>query len=230
MFSGPFEESIIKKAQENGFVTLKFINIRDFGIGTHKTVDDTPYGGGKGMLMRVDVVHEAIKSARMTEAKNEKVYLMSAQGKIFTQSFAKELATIDHLILLCGHYEGIDSRILDYIDGEISIGDFVLTGGELPAMLIIDSVTRLIPGVLDPEATHHESFSSTDAGDLLEYPQFTRPVEYEGKAVPEVLKSGNHQAIAAWRTEQAKIVTEKNRPDLQFQPKADQPLAEITNT
>lgn len=214
MFESPFNESIIKKAQENGFVTLKFINIRDFGIGTHKTVDDTVYGGGKGMLMKVDVLHSAIKAARDPHAKNEKVYLMSAQGQTFTQSTAKKLSTLDHLILICAHYEGVDSRILDYIDGEISIGDFVLTGGEIPAMLIIDSVVRLVTGVLDPEATHHESFSSNDAGNLLEYPQYTRPAMYEGKEVPEVLQSGNHQAIAAWKEEQAKTVTKKNRPEL----------------
>ena len=214
MFESPFNESIIKRSQENGLLTLTFVNIRDFGIGSHKTVDDTPYGGGKGMLMRVDVVHEAIKSARLPEAKNEKVYLMSAQGQPFKQSLAKDLSNLDHLSLICGHYEGIDSRILEYIDGEISIGDFVLTGGEIPAMLIIDSVARLVPGVLDSEATEHESFSDAENNNFLEYPQYTRPALYEGKDVPAVLQSGNHQAIAKWRQEQAKEVTKKNRPDL----------------
>lgn len=214
MFTSPFAESIVKKAQEKNLVTLKFVDIRDFGIGTHKTVDDTPYGGGKGMLMRVDVIHEALKSVKIPEAKAEKVYLMSAQGKPFKQAVAKEFSTLDHLILICGHYEGIDSRILDYVDGEISIGDFVLTGGEIPAMVIIDSVARLVPGVLDPEATLHESFSMIDDKKLLEYPQFTRPAVYEGKSVPDVLQSGNHQEIATWRREQAKVITKRNRPDL----------------
>lgn len=214
MFISPFAESIVKKAQEKNLVTLKFVDIREFGIGTHKTVDDTPYGGGKGMLMRVDVVHEAIKSVKIPEAKTEKVFLMSAQGRPFKQQIAKELSTIDHLILICGHYEGIDSRILEYIDGQICVGDFILTGGEIPAMLIIDSIARLVPGVLDPEATAYESFSHTDGGKLLEYPQFTRPAIYEGKEVPPILQSGNHQEIARWRSEQAKRITRKTRPDL----------------
>lgn len=215
MFEGPFAHSIIKHAIAKSLVSIDLINIRDFGIGKHKVVDDTPYGGGTGMVMRVDVIHEAIKSVTMPGTK-ERTILMTASGQPFTQVTARSYTDLDHLIIICGHYEGIDDRIRSFIDEEISVGDFVTTGGELPAMLITDAVVRLLPGVLKPEATQFESFSLTHAKGtpVLEYPQFTRPVTYNGEAVPEVLTSGDHQKIAEWRQEQSEKKTHRVRPDL----------------
>jgi tRNA (guanine37-N1)-methyltransferase len=222
MFVGPFDHSIIKRAQEKGLVTIEYINIRDFGYGKHKLVDDTPYGGGVGMVMRVDVVHRAIEYANQAfsqqfnnEAMKPLVVLMTASGKPFNQSLAKEFSNLDHLILICGHYEGIDDRIKEFIHMEVSIGDFVLTGGELPAALVVDAVTRLLPGAITAGATENESFSYTDNSQkLLEYPQYTKPPDYEGLQVPDVLVSGNHKNIAAWRHAMAKDKTAKVRPDL----------------
>jgi tRNA (guanine37-N1)-methyltransferase len=221
MFAGPFDLSILKRAKEKGLVEIEFINIRDFGEGKHKIVDDTEYGGGIGMLMRVDVIHKAIDHAkekfsqqRNNETLKQSVILMSASGKTFNQQTAKEYSQLDHLILICGHYEGIDERIKHYIDGEISIGDFVLTGGEIPAMLIADSVIRLIPGVLPEGATEDESFSELNNEVLLEYPHFTKPQSYEEHEVPEILLSGNHAEIKKWRHEQAMKKTQMMRPDL----------------
>lgn len=244
MFTGPFDHSIIKRAQEKNLVEIKYINIRDFGEGKHKMVDDTAYGGGVGMVMKVDVLHRAIEYAkktyktsrhsgeeqsddsrikntndsgqtRMTKKANKKVILLSASGKPFIQQTAKEYSQLDHLILICGHYEGIDDRIKHFIDEEISIGDFVLTGGELPAMLITDAVTRLISGVLPIGATENESFSlSEQTGKLLEYPHFTKPQTYEGFSVPEVLLSGDHKKIADWKKAESLKKTKQIRPDL----------------
>ena len=223
MFQGPFEISIVKKAREKQLVEIEFVNIRDFGIGSHQVVDDTPYGGGIGMVMRVDVLHEAIKFAINTFNKNHKssnitqrIVLLDAAGKTFNQKKAKEFSKLDHLILICGHYEGVDARIKKYIDEEISIGDFVTTGGEIPSMLITDSITRLLPGVLKTGATENESFSLTgDKGELLvEYPHYTKPPVYEEAQVPEVLLSGNHQKINEWRSEQSEEKTKSLRPDL----------------
>lgn len=215
MFAGPFDHSIIKRAKEKGLVEIEFVNIRDFGIGKHKIVDDTEYGGGIGMLMKVDVMHKAIDHAKtLNTSEKTKVVLMSASGKTFKQEIAKQYSKLDHLIVICGHYEGIDDRIKNFIDEEVSIGDFVLTGGEIPAMLIADSVTRLIPGVLPEGATEDESFSELDNETLLEYPHFTKPQRYENQEVPEVLLSGNHAAIKKWRHEQAMKKTQTLRPDL----------------
>lgn len=221
MFAGPFDHSIVKRAKEKKLIDINFVNIRDFGIGPHKMVDDTEYGGGIGMLMRVDVLHEAIKQTKETfvkqsntETMQQSVVLLSASGKQFKQATAKQFSQIDHLILICGHYEGFDERIKKYIDEEISIGDFILTGGEIPAMLITDAVTRLIPGVLPDGATEDESFSENNNQTLLEYPHFTKPQTYEEAAVPEVLLSGNHAKIKAWREEQSLTKTKKLRPDL----------------
>jgi tRNA (guanine37-N1)-methyltransferase len=216
MFTGPFDISIIKKAKEKQFVTIVTKNIRDFGIGTHKQVDDTPYGGGIGMVMRVDVLKNALDAVRENLPKEqEKVLLLSARGDTFTQERAKTLSALTHLILICGHYEGVDDRISEYIDGEVSIGDFVTTGGEIPAMLITDAIVRLIPGVLKDGVTENESFSLNDATSaLLEYPQFTNPRSFNGRDVPEVLLSGNHKHIETWRMEQARQITTKKRPDL----------------
>jgi tRNA (guanine37-N1)-methyltransferase len=217
MFVGPFDLSIIKRAKEKGLVEIEFINIREFGEGKHRIVDDTEYGGGVGMLMKVDVLHKAIEHAKEQRTKSKeqtKIVLMSASGRTYNQTIAKEYSQLDHLILICGHYEGIDDRIRHYIDEEISIGDFVLTGGEIPAMVIADSVTRLISGVLPEGATEDESFSEMNGESLLEYPHFTKPQVYEDHEVPEILLSGNHKNIAIWRQEQAMKKTHKLRPDL----------------
>jgi len=223
MFAGPFDHSIIKNAKEKGLIDIDFVNIRDFGIGKHQMVDDTPYGGGVGMVMKVDVLHQAIEHAKKSlslsarsksKGIQQKVILMSAAGETFNQKKAIDFSKLDHLIIICGHYEGIDDRIKKYIDAEISIGDFVLTGGEIPAMLITDAVTRLIPGVLPEGATENESFSLGDGEQLLEYPHYTKPQEYDGEFVPEILVSGNHPKIAEWKEEQSKERTGKNRPDL----------------
>lgn len=217
MFAGPFDHSIIKNAKEKELVDIRFINIRDFGEGKHKMVDDTEYGGGIGMVMKVDVLHKAIEKSRISKKEltgQEKVILLSATGKTYSQKTAEELSELDHLILICGHYEGVDERIKDYIDEEISIGDFVVTGGEIPAMLMVDSVTRLVHGVLPVGATTDESFSEIDGKTLLEYPHFTKPREYKEKKVPEVLLSGNHPKIHEWRKKQAIEKTQSDRPDL----------------
>jgi len=204
------KSSIIERAAKKDLISINLINIRDFSKDKHKHVDDTPYGGGAGMIMMPDVVEDAYKSL---EADNAKVIFMSPKGKTLTQNKVKELAKEKHLVILCGHYEGIDQRVLDEIvDEEISIGDYVLTGGELPAMCLIDSVSRYVDGVINTESIMEESFSNED--NLLEYPQYTRPLEFNGVKVPEVLTSGNHQEIDKWRKEQALIETYNKRPDL----------------
>lgn len=214
MFQGPFEHSIIKRVKDKGLIEIEFVNIRNFGIGKHQVIDDTPYGGGVGMVMRVDILHKAIEHAKkLSSAKNQKVILMTASGKQFKQEIAQEYSQIDHLIIICGHYEGVDERITHYIDEEISIGDFVLTGGEIPAMLIADAVTRLLPGAITDGAVEDESFSQKEEL-LLEYPHYTKPQTYDDHSVPEILLSGNHPKIDAWRKEQSIEKTKKVRPDL----------------
>lgn len=211
MFNGPFDASIIKRAREKKLIDIAYVNIRDFGIGKHKLVDDTPYGGGNGMVLRVDVLEKAINETRDKKLKKtqEKVILLSAHGKTFKQKDAESFAKLKHLILVCGHYEGFDERIKQYIDGEVSVGDFILTGGEIPAMLITDSVLRLIKGVLKEGSAALESFSP-----LLEHPQYTKPQVYKDASVPEVLISGDHQKINEWRNKKAHEITAKLRPDL----------------
>ncbi len=204
----PIKQSIIGKAIEKNIVEINLINIRDFSKDKHKKVDDTPYGGGAGMVMRADVVYEAYKSIK--DSKTKVIYL-SPQGKTLNQKKVEELSKEESLTLLCGHYEGIDQRVLDKIvDEEISIGDYVLTGGELPAMVLIDSVCRYIPEVLSKESIKEESFSDG----LLEYPQYTRPEVFEGEKVPEVLLSGHHENIDNWRKQEAVRITKLKRPDL----------------
>lgn len=204
----PLNKSIIGRAKEKGLININLINIRDFSKNKHKKVDDTPYGGGAGMVMMPDVVYDAYKSLN---SKDAKVIYMSPQGQKLNQKKVVELSKEKHIILLCGHYEGIDQRVIDEIvDEEISIGDYVLTGGELPAMIVIDSVSRYIEGVLKDDSTKEESFSEG----LLEYPQYTRPEVFNGKQVPEVLLSGHHENIDKWRREQSLINTKKKRPDL----------------
>lgn len=207
MFNG-IKQSIIGKAIEKDLIEINLIDIRDFSKDKHKKVDDTPYGGGAGMVMKPDVVYDAYKSIK---SDNAKVIYMSPKGKTLSQEKVKELAKEEHIILLCGHYEGIDQRVLDEIvDEEISIGDYVLTGGEIPAMVLIDSVSRYIDGVITKESVEEESFSNG----LLEYPQYTRPEIFLNKKVPEVLLSGHHENIKRWRDEQAFKITKQNRPDL----------------
>ena len=205
----PIKHSIINRAVEKNIIDINLINIRDFSKDKHNHVDDTPYGGGAGMVMQADVVYDAYNSIEGKE--NAKVIYLTPKGKTLNQNKVRELSKEDHLILLCGHYEGIDQRVLDEIvDEEISVGDYVLTGGELPAMVVVDSVSRYVNGVLSEGSTNEESFSNN----LLEYPQYTRPENFNGKTVPEVLTSGNHQEIAKWRFEQSLITTYKKRPDL----------------
>ncbi len=201
-------QSIIGKAIEKDLIHIQITNIRDFSKDKHKKVDDTPYGGGAGMVMRPDVVYDAYKSVKDEHAK---VIYMSPQGKKLNQKKVEELAKESHLIILCGHYEGIDQRVLNKIvDEEISIGDYVLTGGEIPAMVLIDSVSRYVEGVLKEDSIKEESFSNG----LLEYPQYTRPEVFEGMKVPEVLLSGHHENIEKWRKEKSLEITRKKRPEL----------------
>ena len=201
-------ESIIGRAKTNKQININLVNIRDFSENKHNKVDDTPYGGGAGMVIMPDVVYRAYQSLNNKDAK---VIYMSPQGKTLNQKKVVELSKEEHLIILCGHYEGIDQRVLDKIvDEEISIGDYVLTGGELPAMVLIDSVSRYVEGVLSEDSIKEESFSNG----LLEYPQYTRPEVFEGMKVPEILLSGNHKKIDEWRKEQSLETTKKKRPDL----------------
>ena len=204
----PLNQSIIGRAVKEKLIEINLINIRDFSKDKHKKVDDTPYGGGSGMVMKADVIYEAYKSIRNKKAK---VIYMSPQGKVLNQNKVVELSKEKHLIILCGHYEGIDQRVIDKIvDEEISIGDYVLTGGELPAMVLIDSVSRYIEGVLSENSTTEESFSQG----MLEYPQYTRPEIFEGEKIPEILQSGHHENINKWRREEALKNTYYKRPEL----------------
>ena len=204
----PIKQSVIGKAVEKELLEINLINIRDFSKNKHKKVDDTVYGGGAGMLIRPDVVYDAFKSV---ESENAKVIYLSPKGKVLSQEKVEELSKEEHLILLCGHYEGIDQRVLDIIKPEeISIGDYVLTGGEIPAMVLVDSVSRYVGGVITNESTSEESFSEG----LLEYPQYTRPEEFLGYKVPDVLKSGHHENIKKWRRKESLKETFLKRPEL----------------
>jgi tRNA (guanine37-N1)-methyltransferase len=206
MFNGPLTESIIKRAREKGLVEINLIQLRDFADDKHRTVDDTPYGGGKGMVLKVDVLDRAISSVNLKNQKS-KIILLSPRGKTYSQDIARELLEYNSITLVCGHYEGFDERVYDLVDDTISIGDYVLTGGEIPAMAIIDSISRLLPGVITEESFMNESFMNKDETGryLLEYPQYTRPLEYKGKKVPGVLLSGNHAEIEKWRNSHTKI-------------------------
>ena len=210
MFKSVLAESILKRAQKSGAVEIKIHNLRDWTTDKHRMVDDRPFGGGPGMVLKVDVLHRAIEDLREQDPKAQ-VILLTPQGEKYSQQRAQDLSQSKSLILITGHYEGFDDRIRKYVDQEISIGDYVLTGGELPAMTIIDSVVRLLPGVLgDENSAPTDSFSSGGLG----YPQYTRPEEFAGEKVPAVLLSGNHSEIKKWRQEQAKKRTQKRRPDL----------------
>ena len=204
----PLKESIIKRAVDKKLLELNVIDIREFSKDKHKKCDDYPFGGGAGMLMQVEPLYYAIKSV---QSENSKLIFPSPQGKVFNQSMAKELSIEEHLVFICGHYEGVDERIFELFNiEEISLGDFVLTGGELPSMVMVDAISRLVDGVISRESLESESFSNN----LLEYPQYTRPSSFMGLDVPEVLLSGNHQEVDKWRAEQSLKRTKERRKDL----------------
>jgi tRNA (guanine37-N1)-methyltransferase len=209
MFSGPLDHSMLKRAQQQGALEVRLIDIRDFALDQHRTVDDAPYGGGPGMVMKPEPLFAAVEAVRSASSR---VILLTPQGRLFRQPMALELARLPHLVLICGHYEGVDERVRQQLaDDELSIGDYVLTGGEPAALVVIDAVTRLLPGVLGAsESVVEESHS----GGLLEYPHYTRPADFRGWRVPEVLLSGNHGAIARWRRRQALLRTFERRPEL----------------
>lgn len=208
MFQGPLNESLLKKARDKGLLSFNLVNIRDFTDDKHKTADDSPYGGGAGMVMKVDVVAKALSRVASHESR---VVLLCPTGKLLNQEKIKALAGEKHLVLLCGHYEGVDERVRAMVDEEISIGDYVLTGGELPAMVLIDAVARYIPGVVK-EAGSVKNDSFHDG--LLDYPSYTKPEEFDGQKVPEVLLSGHHAEIERWRRKEALRLTLDKRPDL----------------
>ncbi len=212
VFEPVFASSILGRAQDKKIVQIKLYNLRDWALDKHGTVDDRPYGGGPGMILRVEPIYQAIKDIK-NKAKNKKikVFLLSPQGKTFNQSLAQKLSNLEEVLLICGHYEGFDERIRQFVDGEISIGDYVLTGGEIAAMVITDAIVRLIPGVLKKaKATEEESFSpglskiNPNQEDWLEYPQYTRPKTFQGLGVPEVLLSGDHKKIKNWQKKHLK--------------------------
>ena len=205
-------ESIIGRARENGFVEIECVNIRDYTTDKHNRVDDAPYGGGMGMLMQVQPIDDCYKAICKKSGKKSRLIYMSPCGEVLTQEKVKKLASLDEITLLCGHYEGIDRRVIDsLVDEEISVGDYVLTGGELPALILADAVSRMLPGVLpNDEAKELESHYNG----LLEYPQYTRPYEWNGMKVPDVLISGHHGNIEKWRREQSLLMTAKYRPDM----------------
>lgn len=210
MFTGPLQSSIIKRAQEQGLVEFRIWNFREYTTDKHRTVDDVPYGGGDGMVLKPEPIVRCLEAVE-EGAPPAKVVLLTPQGELFKQSIAKELAQEEHLIFVCGHYEGFDERIRKWADRELSIGDYVLTGGELAAMVVSDAVVRLIPGALGSiTSAEYDSF----AGNVLEYPQYTRPFEFEGMTVPEILLSGHHARIEEWRRKQSLLRTAIRRPDL----------------
>jgi tRNA (guanine37-N1)-methyltransferase len=210
MFKGPFDMSMLWKAKERKLVEIRLHDLRRFGLGGRRTVDDTPYGGGPGMVLKPEPMFAAVETIKK-DRPNAKVAILTPSGIPYTQTTAQELSQLSSLILICGHYEGFDERILTLADYQLSIGDYVLTGGELPAMIVVDSVVRLLPGVLGSEDS---AIDETFQGDLLEYPHYTRPVEFRGMTVPEVLQNGHHAEIERWRQEQAVAKTQQNRPDL----------------
>ncbi len=222
MFTSVFEKSIIKRAQDKKLIKINYLNLRDWGQGRHKQVDDTPYGGGQGMVMKVDVIVDALKTIKPKPY----VVLLSASGKKYSQQTARTLSKKKSIAIICGHYEGVDARTEEYADIVLSTGDYVLTGGEIPAMAIVDSVTRLIPGTISKDSVKNESFSNIgnmkpalpadglEIRNYLEYPQYTKPEVFQNKHVPKILLSGNHANIKKWRDEKSLQRTKKFRPDL----------------
>ncbi len=211
MISGPLDASIPGRIQERGIATIRTHDLRQWGIGRHRSVDDAPYGGGAGMVMRPEPIADGIDALRRA---GSLVILLDPAGEVFSQGRAHDLAGRSHLVFVCARYEGVDDRIRTLVDLELSIGDYVLTGGELPALVVIDSVIRLLPGAIDDLSTTEESF----AAGLLEYPQYTRPPSFRGLDVPSILTSGDHGAVARWREEQARARTAERRPDLPLPP------------
>jgi len=216
MFKGPFSESLLKKAQEKGLISINLVNPRDHATDKHKITDDSPYGGGAGMVMKVDVIVNALRSIGKntehgTQNSEHRIIFLCPTGQPLTQEKVNELSKLKSLTLICGHYEGIDERISNYVDEYISIGDYVLTGGELPAMVLVDSIARQIPGVIkEQDSVSNDSFF----GGLLDHPSYTKPDTFEGESIPEVLKSGHHKEISAWRRKEALKKTLFNRPEL----------------
>lgn len=213
MFAGPFDHSIVGRARTRGLVDLRVHDLRAYTTDRHRTADDAPFGGGVGMVLKPEPFFRAVEAIRLADLPRERarVVLLSAQGRLFDDALARELAALDQLILLCGHYEGVDERVAAYLaDDELSIGDYILTGGELPAMVVVDATVRYVPGVLETAATAAESHASG----LLEHPQYTRPAEFRGWRVPQILLSGDHAAIARWRRQQALLRTWQRRPEL----------------
>jgi tRNA (guanine37-N1)-methyltransferase len=215
MFTGPMRESILKRAEAAGLITIEVHNIRDWTSDRHRTADDTPYGGGAGMVMRAPPIVDAVETVLGDDIRDTHIAIMSAGGRRYTQAVAQELSNTRRLALICGHYEGIDERVAEVLDAdELSIGDYVLTGGELAAMVIADSVARLVPGVIDAESIREETHSIEG----VEYPHYTRPVEFRGLRVPDILLSGHHAEIAKWRKAEARRRTVRWRPDLLHAP------------
>lgn len=214
IFDPVFSVSIIKRAKGAKKINFNFIDLRDYGVGKHKSVDDKPYGGGVGMVLRVDVLDQALHAAKRNVGL-QAIILLDPKGEVYDQKKAEFFAKFDHLILVCGHYEGIDERARQFVDYEISIGDYILSGGEQAAMVLVDSITRLIPGVLKKEeATSFESFTKIGGERILEYPHYTRPRVYKGEKVPEELLSGNFKLIEHYRINEAKKLTRARRPDI----------------
>jgi len=209
MFSGPFDTSMLKKAQDNGLVEINIHNLRDWSTDKHNTTDDRPYGGGPGMVLMIEPIYNAL--SELVIKGTSTVILLTPQGKKYDQTQVKKLSKLSHIILIAGHYEGFDERIRQHlIDLEYSIGDYVLTGGEVPAMVIVDSIVRLLPGVLEYDAKNNESFENN----LLDHPQYTRPEKFNNWTVPDILLSGNHAQIEKWRNQKALEKTKQKRPDL----------------
>ena len=210
---GALGESMLKRARDRGLVELDALDLRQWAPGKHRVTDDMPYGGGPGMVMKIEPIHAALQAVRRPESK---VVLMTPQGRPFSQAIAREYAREQHIILVCGHYEGVDQRVADHlVDDELSIGDYVLTNGALAALVVTDAIVRLIPGVLgDADSAQQDSFGEQSDGRLLDHPHYTRPEVYEGWRVPDILLSGNHAAIAKWRLERAREFTRERRPDL----------------
>ena len=217
MVTEPLSAGLLGKGIEKGLLEVRVHDLRDHGFGKHRTVDDRPYGGGAGMVMRPEPMFAAVEAL---DAPDAHVILMSPRGSRLDQRHVERLASVDHLVLICGRYEGVDERVVEHlVDEDLSVGDYVLSGGELPALVVIEAVSRLIPGVLG----NVESLASeSHIGGLLEFPQYTRPAEFRGWSVPEVLLSGNHGEIESWRTEQARSLTHKNRPDIMHEPVQDE--------
>lgn len=215
-FRGPFEHGVIARGRQSGVLEIEIHDLRNWTYDRHRTVDDRPFGGGEGMVMKPEPVFEAVESIFPERKASQRVILLSAQGRLFTQSDARRLRSFDELLLICGRYEGVDERVAEHLaDEELSIGDYVLSGGELAAAVVIDAVARLLPGVVGNESSiRHESFSSEDEPWLLDCPQYTRPAEFRGWRVPEVLLSGHHEEIRRWRRQAAREKTARMRPDL----------------